>query len=141
MQKGERHGTRWTYKHYGCRCDLCVTGKRASDKRYRDELRAGLRKIVLPPEPSPPPRTLPHAFGPYVPAAIILRLLEPMILESSVQRVGRMCAFGERGLYEIRRGHRQLVRFSSADQVICKVLGHPELWWEIPELRAIYEAA
>ncbi len=76
-----------------------------------------------------------------VPAATILILLEPLIKERGISWVAASMRIGHRGLLDLRTGRRLSVTFRTADDIICHTLGHPELWYEIPELRAIYEQA
>jgi hypothetical protein len=83
--------------------------------------------------------TLGPAGHPFVPAKLILPLLEPLFAERRLGNIAEASRLGLRDLYDLRNGRRQHIRFDTADRLISVVLGRPELWWEIPELRAIYE--
>ncbi len=83
----------------------------------------------------------PGALGhPFVPAHLLVTLLQPLIDQIGISAVANLSPnIGHRGLLDIRNGNRTYVRFDTADRIICEVLNAPFLWWEIPELRAIYE--
>ncbi len=82
----------------------------------------------------------PGPSHPYVPGYLLVALLEPLIRDHGVGAVGRMAGIGNRVLYDIRMGRTINVRFDTADRIICNGLSEPDLWWTVPELRAIYEA-
>lgn len=77
---------------------------------------------------------------PYVPAPLILTLIQPLIDQIGISAVANLSpSIGHRGLSDIRNGTRHYVRFDTADKIICEVLGNPQLWYEVPELLAIYQ--
>lgn len=74
---------------------------------------------------------------PWVPAAIMVALIEPLAAEIGWSSIAARAGLTERRLYDIRTSLTR-VGFDTADKLICLALGAPQLWHEIPELAAVY---
>jgi hypothetical protein len=80
------------------------------------------------------------AIRPYVPTVLLARLLVEFASHLTRQELGFMSGLGEKRIYEIEHCVTVNTRFDTADRIISLGLGAPELWWDVPELREIYEA-
>ena len=91
-------------------------------------------------ESSPaPPRRRPTGYGhPFVPAATIIELIDPLLTAYDHEAVARAIGITPRRLLSWRCGESSWVSFKLADQVVTTLLGRPELWLTVPELAEAY---
>jgi hypothetical protein len=83
----------------------------------------------------------PNYGGPWVPAAVIVRLLELVFREHGVQAVAQRLGIDQRRLNVYRKGWSHWVSFEVADRIIVDVLDDPALWYTVPELAEVYAQA
>jgi hypothetical protein len=83
----------------------------------------------------------PNYGGPWVPAAVVVSLLEPLIVELGVQGTADRLGVDQKRLNVYRKGWSHWVSFEVADRIIVDVLDDPALWYTVPELAEVYAQA
>jgi hypothetical protein len=83
----------------------------------------------------------PRHGGPWVPAATVTRLLEPLVIELGVQGVATRLGVDQKRINTYRKGYSHWVSFELVDRIVCDLLDDPALWHTVPELAAVYAQA
>jgi hypothetical protein len=102
---------------------------KAPGRTYSYRRRPGYR-----PSGRPPTRG-----GPWIPAPVIVALIEPLIEAGSAEGVARRLRVDQRRLSHWRTGYAHWVSFELAERVIVELLDDPSLWYTVPELAAVYQ--
>lgn len=88
--------------------------------------------------PDPLPRLTRRRRGPYVPAQVIMRLIEERVPPDEICSGLELARVSTHLPRHVRNGYIERLTIEQADRIIVCMLGDVALWHTVPELAEIY---